>query len=175
MTAVLGYRETAVCEFIVSEVTANIDAYYDIFRKLVIKNPYFSEQELYKEMKLENKMGLIGVSEANWIMERLSYTAFEGGSRVVIILFPERMNQEAANKLLKSIEEPSSETYFFMITCAPGKIIKTIRSRSRLVEVPPIETNTLAAEISQRFKLPFDKALLWAKSSQGSISEPDWE
>lgn len=147
----------------------NIDAYYDIFRKLVAENPYFSEQELYKRMGLENKMGLIGVSEANWIIEKLSFTAFEGGSRVVLVLFPERMNAEAANKLLKSIEEPSSDTYFFMITNAPGKIIKTIRSRCRLIEVPPIEHDVLANELAKRFKLSTEAAAIFAKCSQGSM------
>ena len=147
----------------------SIDAYYDIFRKLVTANPYFSEQDLYKEMGLENKLGLIGVSEANWIIDKLSFTAFEGGSRVVIVLFPERMNAEAANKLLKSIEEPSEQTYFFMITNAPGKIIKTIRSRCRLVEVPPIEQDVLSREIAARFKLPEKEAVMWAKCSQGSM------
>lgn len=147
----------------------SIDAYYDIFRKLVAENPYFSEQELYKQMGLENKMGLIGVSEANWIIERLSFTAFEGGSRVVLILFPERMNAEAANKLLKSIEEPSSQTYFFLVTNAPGKIIKTIRSRCRLIEVGPIEQDVLAEELAKRFKLSGDEAATFAKCSQGSM------
>ena len=150
---------------------ANIDAYYDIFRKLIVSNPYFSETELYKAMGLENKMGLIGVSEANWIIERLSFTAFEGGSRVVLIMFPERMNLEAANKLLKSIEEPSNDTYFFLITNAPGKIIQTIRSRCRLIEVPPIETEALAKDLEQKFKLSKEEANIWARISRGSMGK----
>ena len=148
---------------------AAIDAYYDIFRDLVKENPYFSEEDLYRAMELENKMGLIGVSEANWLINRLSFSAYEGGEKVVLILFPERMNLEAANKLLKSIEEPTEDTYFFLITNAPGKIIQTIRSRCRLIEVPPIAKEDLAKAIAEKYKMDEEKAALWASCAQGSF------
>ena len=148
---------------------ASIDMYYDILRKLITKNPYFSEQELYREMGLENKMGLIGVSEANWIINKLTLSSFEGGERIVVILFPERMNAEAANKLLKSIEEPSDETYYFLVTDAPHKIIKTITSRCRIIEVPPIEQPQLAKAIKDLYNLNPDEATEWAKCSNGSL------
>ena len=148
---------------------APIDAYYEIFRELVKKNPYFSEQDLYNAMELENKMGLIGVNEANWLINRLSFSAYEGGDKVVLIMFPERMNLEAANKLLKSIEEPTEDTYFFLITNAPGKIIQTIRSRCRLIEVPPIENEALAAALAEKYKMDPEKAAMWASCAQGSF------
>lgn len=148
---------------------APMDAYYEIFRGLVKENPYFSEEDLYRAMELENKMGLIGVNEAAWLINRLSFTAYEGGEKVVLILFPERMNLEAANKLLKSIEEPTEDTYFFLITNAPGKIIQTIRSRCRLIEVPPISKEDLAKAIAEKYKMDEEKALLWAECSQGSF------
>ncbi|MBO7562888.1 MAG: hypothetical protein J6X91_07090 [Bacteroidales bacterium] len=148
---------------------ASIDAYYEIFRDLVKQNPYFSEQDLYNAMELDNKMGLIGVSEASWLINRLSFSAYEGGDKVVLIMFPERMNLEAANKLLKSIEEPTEDTYFFLITNAPGKIIQTIRSRCRLIEVPPIENEALAKALEAKYKMDGEKAAMWASCAQGSF------
>lgn len=145
-----------------------IDLYHELFRTLVKKNPYFKESDLYKEMGLENKLGLIGVSEANWIINRLSFSAYEGGSKVVLIMFPERMNAEAANKLLKSIEEPTPDTFFFLITNAPGKIIKTIRSRCRLVAVTPIEKEELASTIEKKLNIDEEEAVKWAAVAQGS-------
>ena len=150
---------------------APMDAYYEIFRGLVKENPYFSEEDLYRAMELENKMGLIGVNEAAWLINRLSFTAYEGGEKVVLILFPERMNLEAANKLLKSIEEPTEDTYFFLITNAPGKIIQTIRSRCRLIEVPPIEKEDLAKAIAEKCKLSEEEAQRWAACAQGSFGK----
>lgn len=148
---------------------APMDMYYEIFRKIVEENPYFSEQDLYREMGLENKMGLIGVNEASWLIDKLSFTAYEGGSKVVLILYPERMNLEAANKLLKSIEEPTEDTFFFLITTDPEKIIKTIRSRCRLIEVPPIEKEDLQKAIAEKYKMSSEEALKWAICAQGSF------
>jgi DNA polymerase-3 subunit delta' len=56
----------------------SIDMYYGLFRELVKKNPYFSEQDLYRKLGLENKLGIIGVSEATWIINKLSFSAYEG-------------------------------------------------------------------------------------------------
>ena len=150
---------------------AAMDAYYEIFRSLVKENPYFSEEDLYRAMELENKMGLIGVNEAAWLINRLNFTSYEGGQKVVLILFPERMNLEAANKLLKSIEEPTEDTYFFLITNAPGKIIQTIRSRCRLIEVPPISKEDLAKAIAEKYKMDEKEAALWASTAQGSFGK----
>ena len=150
---------------------APIDAYYEIFRNLVKENPYFSEEDLYAALELENKMGLIGVNEASWLINRLNFTSYEGGEKVVLILFPERMNAEAANKLLKSIEEPTEDTYFFLITNDPGKIIQTIRSRCRLIEVPPIEKEDLAKAIAEKCKLSEEEAQRWAACAQGSFGK----
>ncbi len=146
-----------------------IDAYYEIFRNLIKENPYFSEQDLYKAMELENKMGLIGVNEASWLINKLSFSAYEGGQKVVLMMWPERMNLEAANKLLKSIEEPTEDTYFFLITNAPGKIIQTIRSRCRLIEVPPIDKESLSNAIAEKYHMDKDKAAVWAACAQGSF------
>lgn len=148
-----------------------IDQYYEIFRSLVNSNVYFKEQELYNAMELENKMGLIGVNEAAWLINKLSFTPYEGGNKVVLVMFPERMNAEAANKLLKSIEEPTSNTYFFMVTHNQNAILKTIRSRCRLIEVPPIEKEELQNAIAQKYKIEPQEALEWARCSQGSMGK----
>lgn len=145
------------------------DMYYNIFRSLAKQNPYFSEEDLYKAMGLEGKMGLIGADEATWLLNKLSFSAYEGGCKVVLILYPERMNATAANKLLKSIEEPTGDTYFFLITNAPSKIIQTIRSRCRLIEIPPIEGPALSKAIAERFQIPDSQADTWAKVAFGSF------
>lgn len=147
---------------------APISMYYELFRALVKKNPYFTENELYAALGLEDKMGLIGVSEANFIIDKLNYSAYEGGAKVVLALFPERMNTEAANRLLKSIEEPPADTYFFMITNAQGKIMPTIRSRCRLVEVAPVEKEELAKALVKNLQLSDTEAAAWSQIALGS-------
>lgn len=150
---------------------SEIDEFYPLWRELVKSNPYFGEQELYKALGIENKFGTIGVSEAAAIMRKLSLSSYEGGAKVMLILFPERMNQEAANKLLKSLEEPQPETYYFLISHAPEKIISTILSRCRLVSIPPIEEQVLREALIEKLALPAPEAGFWAKCSGGSYGK----
>ncbi len=150
---------------------APIDMYFGLFRELVKRNPYFSEQDLYRQLGLENKLGIIGVSEASWIINKLSFSAYEGENKIVLMMFPERMNAEASNKLLKNIEEPTPGTFFFMITNDPGKIIPTIRSRCRLIDVPPIDETSMAEGLKKHSNLDGQAAEMWAGCSLGSYGK----
>lgn len=150
---------------------SEIDEFYPLWRNLVLSDPYFSEQQLYRALGIENKFGTISVGEAASILRKLSLSSYEGGPRVMLILFPERMNIEAANKLLKSIEEPQPDTYYFLISHNPGKIIATILSRCRIVEIGPVAEPELAAALSARFALPPQEAAFWARCSGGSYGK----
>lgn len=153
------------------EKRGEVEAFYPAWRELVLDNPYFSEQQLCKAFGLENKLGTISVAEANSIIKKLSLSAYEGGPKVMMIMFPERMNLEAANKLLKSLEEPQPGTYYFLVSHNPGKIISTILSRCRIVEVPPINLQVLADELFGRYGFNREEAEFWAKCSGGSLGK----
>ena len=129
-----------------SEKKAPISDYFiKPFRELMIENPFFSEQELYDTLGFDNKSGIIGVSEAKRIFEKLSLRAFEGKYKTMIIYLPERMNQEAANKLLKLLEEPPAGTLFILVSHAPERIMSTIRSRCQLIRLKPLSREERAA------------------------------
>ena len=145
-----------------------VENFYPAWRELVKENPYFGEQQLYKAFGIENKLGTISVAEASSIMKKLSLSAYEGGAKVMLIMFPERMNTEAANKLLKSLEEPRSGTYYFLVSHNPEKIITTVLSRCRIVQVPPIENGILQEHLQQKTGISPEDAQFWAKCSAGS-------
>lgn len=146
------------------------DNFIDSWRKVVRENPYMAEQELYDEIGTENKLGNIGVAEASLIFRKLSMTSFEGGNKYMIIWLAERMNQEASNKLLKLLEEPPKETYLFLISQSPEKILPTILSRCRIIKLPPIKIEELSEKLMEEFSLNRTDAALWAKISGGSLS-----
>lgn len=150
---------------------AGIEEFYPLWRTLIAENPWFSEQDLYKALGIENKFGNITVNEANGIIRKLSLSSYEGGPKVMLILFPERMNQESANKLLKSLEEPQPDTYFFLISHNPSKIIATILSRCRIIELPPIDQPTLEKALAAQFNLPEEDIRFWAESAGGSYGK----
>lgn len=108
------------------------------FRELVLENPYFFENELYAAIGIEGKQAGISVNEARSILDRLSLSAVEGGYRTVVLYLPEKMNVQAANALLKMVEEPPRQTLFVLITQAPEKVLQTISSRCLHMRVQPL-------------------------------------
>ena len=58
--------------------------------------------------------------------------AQQGGRKVVLLQPAEAMNQNAANALLKSLEEPTADTYLLLISDQPSRLLPTIRSRCRV-------------------------------------------
>lgn len=153
------------------EKRAEIEAFYPLWREIALSNPYFSEQQLYKKFGIENKFGNISVNEANGIIRKLSLSPYEGGYKVMLILFAERMNQEAANKLLKSLEEPAVGTYYFLISQNPERILPTILSRCMIIEVPPIEQTFLQEQLEKEFSMGSEDAAMWAKYAGGSYGK----
>jgi len=62
---------------------------------------------------------------------------------MVIIWLPEKMNQPAANKLLKLIEEPPQKTLILMVSEHTDRILATILSRTQLFHVPPLSESDI--------------------------------
>lgn len=80
-------------------------------------------------------MAMHGVASARLIQRRASLTSSEGGARVFIIaraerLVPQESSPEAANALLKLLEEPPPRSLFVLTTAEAGLVLPTIRSRS---------------------------------------------
>lgn len=70
-------------------------------------------------------------SDPQPLREFLSGTPMLGPRRVVIVDAADDMNRNTANALLKSLEEPSEDTVFLMVSHTPGRLLPTIRSRCR--------------------------------------------
>jgi DNA polymerase-3 subunit delta' len=56
----------------------------------------------------------------------------------VVVYLPEKMNADAANRLLKSIEEPPERTLFLLVTHAPEKVLPTVASRCQHIRLVPV-------------------------------------
>ena len=77
----------------------------------------------------------IGVDEVRRLRAFLGHSAGEEGWRVVIVDRADELNQNAANALLKALEEPPPKTLFLLISSAEGRLPVTIRSRARTLRV----------------------------------------
>lgn len=135
------------------------------FRSLYSANPYFTEDELYAALGMGTKSGNISVYEAREIISSLSLSSVEGGYRTVVMFLPERMNQAAANKLLKLLEEPPAQTLFILITQNPEDVMGTIYSRCQGLRIIPFDRSSI-----YRRKVGEDMALAWKSMLEAVIS-----
>jgi DNA polymerase-3 subunit delta' len=83
-----------------------------------------------------NKNGVIGVDESVGILHKLIYKAYEAEYKFMLVWMAEHMNPQAANKLLKIIEEPPEKTVFILIAENQENILPTILSRCQVVKIP---------------------------------------
>lgn len=94
----------------------------------------------------------------------LSRSAESGAWRVVIVDSADELNINAANALLKSLEEPPPRTVFLLITAQPGRLLATIRSRCRRLDLLPLGEADLMAAVDQAN----------SSAEQPQVPEQDW-
>jgi DNA polymerase III subunit delta' len=90
------------------------------------------------DQKAKRFAASLSVDEVRRLKSFLALSAEEGGRRVVIVDSADDMNINAANALLKSLEEPPARTLFLLIANAPGRLLPTIRSRCRVLALAPL-------------------------------------
>ena len=87
--------------------------------------------------------GLISAKESEEIIRKLQFKSYSSEYKAMIIWLPEAMNQEAANKILKILEEPWDKTLFILVSEHPELLLPTITSRTQEVSVGRIDVATL--------------------------------
>ena len=98
------------------------------------------------------------------LLKNFSQSGVEGNEQVFIICEAEKMHLNAANSLLKMIEEPQSEVYIFLLTNDENLILPTIKSRTQVFHFPKNE-DYLVAKLEESGLLK-DQAQLLAAYSQ---------
>ena len=146
------------------------DNYLEPWREILLNSRYFDLDDWYQAIGAENKQGIIPQSEAQEIIRKLSLKAYGEGYKVVIIWQPEKMNTVAANKLLKLLEEPPSETVFLLVSDHPEQLLSTILSRVQTIRVPRLDEEVIAAGLQQE-GLESAKAKDIARIANGSYLE----
>ncbi len=129
------------------------DDYIAEWREILLQNPYITENQWYEHIGIENKQGFIGSEESHQIIRKLQLKSFESQYKIMIIWLPEKMNQSAANKLLKIIEEPPEETYFVMVSESTQNMLPTILSRLQIVKFPGISEEAMKTALKEKYDL----------------------
>jgi DNA polymerase-3 subunit delta' len=110
---------------------------------------------------VEPERSVIKVDQAREVLDFL--TLRSNTRRAVIIDSAETLNPQAANSLLKVLEEPPDGTYFFLIASSPTQVLPTLQSRSQIVSFSPLTTE----QMKKRSRAPE-----WAlRASSGSFEK----
>lgn len=107
----------------------------------VLKRPLDDKQEKLKTV--------ITVDEVRKLKGFFSLSAGGNGRRVVIVDALDEMNPQAANALLKVLEEPPELATILLITHQPSRVLPTIRSRCRVLKCDPLGPDDLQAAFAQ--------------------------
>lgn len=110
------------------------------------------------------------VDEVRRVGRFLGLTAHDGGYRIVIVDPADDMNTNAANALLKRLEEPPARTVFVLVAHSLGRLLPTIRSRCQLVRFQPLGDDAMLAALTAIDKEPQEaaRAALLARAA-GSV------
>ncbi len=89
-----------------------------------------------QQISPEEDRKVIRVDQIRTLSARLAAKSQFGGYRVAVITPAERMNIEAANSLLKTLEEPGADTVLLLVSAQPGRLPPTVRSRCQRLAFP---------------------------------------
>lgn len=149
------------------------DDFIPQFREQFVANPYYSFNSWVGQMQGENKQVGIRIAEIRELKRKISLKAFEARYKVVIIWNAEKINTEAANAMLKLLEEPPERTMIIMTVSDTSGLLTTINSRCQRIQMHRIDDASLAAYLKTSHGLAEDRALQIAQLAEGSVSEAD--
>ncbi|MCI0898587.1 MAG: DNA polymerase III subunit delta' [Chloroflexi bacterium] len=90
---------------------------------------------------------VIGIDAIKELIHRVSLNPYEGSSSVVIINGAESMSDDAANALLKTLEEPPPQVMFLLLTANEGAVLPTIRSRCQSMVLVPLSRDAMVQRL----------------------------
>lgn len=106
---------------------------------LLLRRPYDSRAKRFAQS--------IPVDEVRRLKSFLGLTSAGNAWRVVLIDSADELNVNAANAVLKSLEEPPTRTLFLLISAAPSQLLATIRSRCRRLDLAALTGEPLRAAV----------------------------
>ncbi len=129
------------------------------------------EHEDHPDLKVLLKDGVsIKIDQVREAIQRLRYDPVVGRVKAVLIDAADTLREEAANALLKTLEEPPPATIFVLVTAKPQVLLETIRSRCqslRFADLPEVDLAELLVEQGQARPMAMTAAAL----AQGSLTQ----
>lgn len=111
----------------------------------------------------------ISIEQIRQIQHTASLPPFEGKYRLYIIENAESLSVEAANALLKTLEEPESKVVFILLVTDSSLLLETVVSRCQPVEFIPVSPDIIKESLVDNWGIDSEKATLLARLSRGRL------
>lgn len=113
----------------------------------------------------------IKIDQIRELQKRIIYHPLEGKRKVYILTEAEQMNLEAANCLLKTLEEPPADSVLILLTTNLEALLPTIRSRCQIIPFHPLVISELAGHLMERFNIDEAQAFSTATVAGGAVGK----
>lgn len=140
------------------------------FIEFAQSSPFMDSTLWLEKLGSPTTQPVIYVEEATELTRRLSFAPNISRYNAVVIWQADKLNEAAANKLLKIIEEPPGEAIIVLTTDQPMNILPTIYSRTQRIKVSPLKDNEVAEWMCEHCDVDKDTAASLAPMARGSIT-----
>lgn len=147
------------------------DDFFPSFREHFFKRPYFSMNQWVALMNGENKQVGIRIHEIRQLKRKIQLKAFEAKYKVVIFWNAEKINVEAANAMLKLLEEPPDKTVMIMTVSDTTNLLTTINSRCQRIQLHRVSEASMINFLKTEHGLNEDRAHQISQLAEGSLTK----
>ena len=132
------------------------DYHYKAWSEMALKNNMKVSLSKWKEtISYGNKQPIINIDSVRSVIKKLAVSSFHSNFKIIIFWMADKMNEEASNMLLKTIEEPGDETVFMLLTEDIRKLLPTIVSRCQVIGFSGINKKRTGALENNEFEALF--------------------
>ncbi len=114
---------------------------------------------------------LLKIGQIRELQKQIIYEPLEARRKIYILADTERMNPEAENCLLKTLEEPPAASVLILLTSNIQALLPTTRSRCQILQFHPMPTQALAEILVNKFSVAPDQATTLAIAADGAIGK----
>ncbi len=140
------------------------------FNETFSKHPFLTLKEWEIESASENKRAILSVVDSGEIIKSLSLKSFSGGHKVMIIWHADKMNVQAANKILKTLEEPTEKTVVILVVENSEEMLPTVVSRTQLVNCGKVSDEEIKSWLIEKHGVSDELARDAARAADGNYN-----
>lgn len=147
--------------------------YAEQWKEMLTEWSYMPPEKWNDILQVGNSQPYIYVPESEDIIAKSSLSAFQENYKIFLIWLPERLRLEAANKLLKVIEEPFEDTIFILVSNDDSKLLPTIFSRTQRFNLRPLSEEDISSHLVRHKGVSCNVATSASHIAEGSMGKAE--